>query len=112
MPKTKAKAKTKAAATTKRTSTKKRATKKASKPLLSQLRIERRAEDRPFLEFRITEQTLYWLILGVVSIVFALWILTLDARVQKLYDEIDANSYSVDQYTVKKTTKAEAKAEE
>lgn len=50
------------------------------------------AEERPFFEFRITQQTFYWLVLGAVSIVFAIWIVTLDARIQKLYDEIDVTT--------------------
>lgn len=54
------------------------------------------AAEQSFFEFRITQQTLYWLVLGLVSIIFALWIVTLDSRIQKLYDDIDASTYSTD----------------
>lgn len=59
--------------------------------------IELVPENQPFFEFRITPQTLYWLVLGTVSIIFAVWIVTLDARIQKLYDEIDMTTSMIDQ---------------
>lgn len=93
MPKTKAKTKTptksapaKAAAKAKH----KAAKKPAPMPLVS----FQAADDRPFFEFRVTQQTLYWVIFGAVSIAFALWVYTLDARIQTLYDEIDASTYA------------------
>jgi len=55
------------------------------------------AAEPSFFEFRITQQTLYWLVLGVISIIFALWIVSLDSRIQKLYDEIDTSASSIDQ---------------
>jgi hypothetical protein len=93
MPKTKAKTKTATKTAPAKTASKakhKVAKKPAPQPLISFQAVD----DRPFFEFRITQQTLYWAILGVISIAFALWVYTLDARIQKLYDEIDANTYS------------------
>lgn len=42
-----------------------------------------------FFTVKITDQSLYWLIFGIVAILFALWVYTLDARVRDLYDQID-----------------------
>lgn len=51
------------------------------------------ASSSNFFDFRVTEQTVYWLIFGAVSILFTLWIYTLDARVRDLYDQVDLNTY-------------------
>ena len=43
------------------------------------------------MSFNITIQTVYWLILGAVVILFTMWILRLQADVEEIYDQIDAN---------------------
>ncbi len=58
------------------------------------------ATTQQFLDFRITEQTLYWVLFGAVAIFFTLWIFSVDARLQNLYDEIDARTYSLTQMPV------------
>jgi hypothetical protein len=93
MPKTTAKSKTakKAAPARATTGTKRKSAKKpAPMPLISFQAVD----DRPFFEFKVTQQTLYWTIFGAVAIAFALWVYTLDAGIQKLYDEIDRSTYS------------------
>lgn len=52
------------------------------------------AAEPQFTEVRFTQQTIYWMIFGAASVIFALWLYTLDARIRDLYDQIDANSYS------------------
>lgn len=49
--------------------------------------------DTSFMQVKITDQTIYWLIFGAAAIVFALWLYSLDAKVRDLYDQIDANTY-------------------
>lgn len=93
--------KAKSGATSKKTVAKKKAPAKKHS-VVTQVTAPAVAE-QSFFEFRITQQTLYWLVLGLVSIIFALWIVTLDSRIQKLYDEIDASTYSVDVPMPKKT---------
>ena len=93
--------KAKSGATSKKTVTKKKAPVKKHS-VVTQVTTPAAAE-QSFFEFRITQQTLYWLVLGLVSIIFALWIVTLDSRIQKLYDDIDASTYSVDVPMPKKT---------
>lgn len=55
-----------------------------------------RAEEQSFMTFRVTKQTLYWLVLGLVVILFTVWIMKLQADVQSIYDQIDANTQTMD----------------
>lgn len=57
-----------------------------------------------FMEARITDQTIYWLIFGAAAIVFALWLFSLDAKIRDLYDQIDANTYQLESTQPNKTT--------
>ncbi len=52
-------------------------------------------EDVPFFTFKLTRQTLYWLVLSVVVIAFTLWILKLQSDIQDIYNSIDANSSTI-----------------
>ena len=54
------------------------------------LKLQRENED--FMALRVNRETVYWMVLGAVVILFAVWILQLQADIQKLYDEIDASS--------------------
>ncbi len=45
---------------------------------------------QPFMTFRITEQTLYWLILSLIVLMFGAWVLSMNDRIQRLYDEVDS----------------------
>jgi cell division protein FtsL len=44
------------------------------------------------MTFRVTRQTVYWLVLSLVIILFTLWLTRLQADIQDLYDQIDANT--------------------
>ena len=90
---------------TKKTTTKKAAVKKAApkrpaakkttkKSSSAGLRthVALRAEETDFMTFRITRQTLYWLVLGAVVILFTIWLMRLQSDIQSLYDQIDANT--------------------
>jgi hypothetical protein len=52
----------------------------------------------PFFTFSLTRQTVYWLVLGVILIVFALWITKLQSDIQSIYDTIDMNTAEQDTY--------------
>ena len=54
--------------------------------------------EQPFMTFSLTRQTVYWLVLGVVVIVFALWITKLQSDIQSIYDTIDMNMAAQDTY--------------
>jgi hypothetical protein len=59
-------------------------------PLAAQIGLRR--EETDFMTFRITRQTLYWLVLGAVVILFTVWLMKLQMDIQTLYDQIDANT--------------------
>lgn len=44
-----------------------------------------------FMEFKITQQTVYWAIIGVIVLGFGLWIFKVQSEVYAIYDQIDAN---------------------
>lgn len=101
----------KKATTSKKAPTKKPATKtkskaaSAKKPAAVALQSFRPAKPtEPFFTFRITRQTVYWLILSVIIIGLAAWVLQLSARVQSIYDQIEQNSMTIDELSTQKAT--------
>lgn len=86
------------AKTTKNATTKRRAGSKAvspRKPKNTKSKSFRVSKEKsPFMTFRITNQTLYWLVLGVVVIAFTAWIMKLQYDIQAIYDNIDSTSQS------------------
>ncbi|MES2875858.1 MAG: hypothetical protein V4678_00135 [Patescibacteria group bacterium] len=85
--------KKKAAVTRKATPKRKSAGKRAA--LRSHIGLQ--AEETAFMTFRITKQTVYWLVLGAVVIVFTLWLARLQSEIQTIYDQIDANTVEMSQ---------------
>lgn len=79
-------------ATKKTTTTKRKRTVKTTKkaPEMKSFRVAK--ESTPFLTFRLTKQTIYWLILSAVVVAFTLWLLKLQSDIQDIYNNIDANS--------------------
>ena len=47
-----------------------------------------------FMQTKFTEQTVYWLIIGVAVIALAAWVLSLQVQLNEMYDEIDATTTS------------------
>jgi cell division protein FtsL len=66
--------------------------KKSTKLSLLGARIKLQPEENEFMTFRVTRQTVYWLVLSLVIILFTLWLTRLQADIQDLYDQIDANT--------------------
>ncbi len=64
--------------------------KKAAPAPVRSFRAAPRSE--PFFTFRITHQTLYWIILAVVVVTLAAWVLSISIKVQHIYDQIDATN--------------------
>jgi hypothetical protein len=52
------------------------------------------SNNRAFMETRFTEQTVYWLIIGVAVIALAAWVLSLQVQLNEMYDSIDATNTS------------------
>lgn len=81
------------------TTKKKPATKKpvarrphGKKTIMPEMRSFKRVPDtEPFLTFRITHQTVYWLILCALVLGLGIWVTYLNIQVQQIYDQIDRN---------------------
>lgn len=84
-----------------KTTAKTAATKKASTSTLRSFRPSPLTE--PFFTFRITRQTIYWLILSVIVIGLAVWVVQINARVQAIYDQVDQNDAALQDLSTKKT---------
>lgn len=48
--------------------------------------------DVKFMQARFSEQTVYWLIIGAAVIGLAIWVLSLQVKLDDIYDQIDAQS--------------------
>lgn len=83
----------------KKPATKKSPVKQAKQAALRSFRPAQSAE--PFFTFKITRQTIYWLIISVIVIGLAAWVMQLNARVQAIYDQIDQNSLTLQELTTK-----------
>lgn len=57
------------------------------------LRSFRKAEPTgSFMDFKITTQTIYWLIIGFIVLSLGAWVMVISVRVQNIYDQIDMNN--------------------
>jgi len=54
--------------------------------------FRRSPEELPFFQFRITQQSVYWLILCLLILGLGIWVVTLSVKVQSLYDQIETSS--------------------
>jgi hypothetical protein len=50
----------------------------------------------PFFTFRVSQQTVYWLVLAVVVVALGLWVMNINDKVQRIYDEIDSTNSMID----------------
>lgn len=64
-----------------------RVSKAAATPEMKSFRPARPQES--FFTFRITHQTLYWLILAGIVLLLGAWVLNISVKVQHIYDQID-----------------------
>lgn len=82
--------------TTKKAPAKKKPVAKSSKAAVKKAQSSRvlaiQPEQEDFMNFRVNRETVYWVVLGAVVILFALWIMQLQSDIQKIYDDIDASS--------------------
>jgi len=94
---------TKKTTTTKKTTSRKAAPRKApvtkkkiSRKKPAQMKTFKLAsEQQKFLSFNPTIQTFYWVVLGVIVIMFTAWIMKLQSDVNLIYDQIDANDSTI-----------------
>jgi hypothetical protein len=73
-----------------KTTTKKRSNAKSKTVRMRTLRPS--PEEFPFFTYRLTQQTVYWLILSLLILALGIWVVTLSVKVQSLYDKVDKAS--------------------
>jgi len=106
-PVTKKSTATKAAKVTKATKVApKKTTRKTTKKPVGFKSFKQSSEQTPFMTFSFTNQTLYWMILSVLVVALGAWVLYLNAKVQNIYDQIDANSSILESQIVPKEKSA------
>jgi hypothetical protein len=64
------------------------------------------AEPTPFLTFKPTIQSVYWLVLGIVVVALGAWVMYLNVQVQEIYDQIDMNTSMIDMPVEKQAKKS------
>jgi len=65
--------------------------KQAPKKKPSEMRSFVRASNtKPFVTFKITQQTVYWLIIGGLVLGFGIWVMYLTVRIHSMYDDIQS----------------------
>lgn len=72
-------------------------------PSMRSFRLSR--QDEPFFTFRITHQTVYWLILAAIVLCLGMWVIDINVKVQKIYDQIDQTNLQTFNMTMPTTKK-------
>lgn len=78
---------------------KKKTTKSSVKKAASMKSFTVMKDAPPFFSFKVTYQTFYWLTLSLLILALGIWVITLNMRVQQLYDQIDQSSSMVPETT-------------
>lgn len=53
------------------------------------------------MSFRLTHQTVYWLIIGMLVLALGAWIVSLNVRLQGLYDQVQVLQSESASYIIK-----------
>lgn len=79
-------------ATKKQPGTKTRVTRNKT-PKVEPIRSFKRYNDpTPFVTWKATHQTAYWILIGALVVGLCVWVITLTVRVQNLYDQVQETS--------------------
>lgn len=54
-----------------------------------------------FMSLKLTQQTAYWSVLGLVVLIFGMWVTQLSIDVQRIYDDIESVDTTVYRTEVK-----------
>jgi hypothetical protein len=73
-------------ATAKKTTAKKTTTKKVVKPVAKSFKVHKETE--PFMTFKVTEQTVYWLIFLAAVLILGIWLVNSQNNVASILDGI------------------------
>jgi hypothetical protein len=55
-------------------------------------------EKTPFMTFKFTEQSVYWLILSVLVLALGAWVMYLNVKIQNIYDQVEQNTQLHESY--------------
>lgn len=70
-------------------------------PKVDPIRSFKRYDDpTPFMTWKATHQTAYWLLIGALIVGLCIWVITLTVRVQNLYDQVQQTSDANASYQV------------
>lgn len=83
-------------ATVKKKTAAKATTPRKSSKRLAMRSFKRSPEPTPFLTFKTTHQTVYWLIIGMFVLGIGIWMTSLSIRVQDIYDDAERHSIPVE----------------
>ncbi|MFZ1258138.1 MAG: hypothetical protein WAQ25_01590 [Candidatus Saccharimonas sp.] len=64
--------------------------------------FKRFSPDEPFFTFRVSQQTIYWAFLGIAVLALGLWVITINDKVQYIYDQVDEANSALNQTLIKK----------
>ena len=76
-----------------------RVTRKVSAPQYQSFKL---VAGPKFMSTAVTEQTIYWAVLGIVVLAFGAWVLVVNDRIQRIYDQIDTQMMSINSTTTVK----------
>lgn len=62
--------------------------------------FKRSPRTTPFMTFKATQQTLYWIIILVLVFFLGTWVTYLNVKIQKIYDQVEVNSALHDSYDI------------
>lgn len=77
---------------------------RVTRPAQTQMRSFRPAAvSEPFFTFRLTRETLYWLILSAIVLALGIWVTNINIKVQMIYDQIDQTNRQILELDTTKT---------
>lgn len=102
------KTKTASQSTARKTIAPKRTT-AAKKPKMETLKVYKNPD---FMKPKVSEQTVYWLIIGLAVMMLGLWMLKVQREVMDIYDQIDLNSALIESEIQSSAVKSAESAEQ
>jgi uncharacterized protein HemX len=67
-------------------------------------------ESTPFMTFKFTTQSIYWLILSGLVLALGGWVMYLNVQIQEIYDQVELNTQLNENYIVPTIEKAHPEA--
>jgi hypothetical protein len=89
-------------ATKKQPSTKTKVTRAKASKAESIRSFKRYNDPTPFMTWKATHQTAYWILIGALVVSLCVWVITLTVRVQNLYDQVQQTTETNDSSIHKK----------